>query len=55
VGDERQVGRVRRRRGGVEGWSGGGVRVRRLPQRDWRRMRKREMVGKERRAEEGGD
>ena len=32
------------------GERGGGLRVRRLPQRDCRGMRKREMVGKERRA-----
>ncbi len=44
------MGRVRRRRGGLAGKSGGGLRVSRLPQSDWRGMRKREMVGNERRA-----
>ena len=44
------MGSVRRRSGGVLEVRGGGVRVRRLPQRDCRGMRKREMVGKESRA-----
>ena len=44
------MGSVRSRRVGEVCVSGGGVRVRRLPQRDWRGMRKREMVGKDKRA-----
>lgn len=44
------MGRKRRRRGGEVGVSGGGDRVKSLLRRDWRGIRKREMVGKERRA-----
>lgn len=44
------MGRVSRVRGGVLGVRGGGEREIRLPQRDCLGMRKREMVGKQRRA-----